>query len=164
MDQVLFDIYEYSDQTSSDPDPVEALNRYVKRVIPEALVYGVDTFAPRVTASNEKPVIYCRLNAVECSKQVYAIAFMQAMISVHILCPDASMRLKRVISLQQEMQLVSRIWMSDQSPMMVERIASNLGSDPIVTGQLATILGFTLPRHLEHSTQITNIHSDLTIL
>lgn len=161
MDQVLFDIYEYSDQTSSDPDPVDAVNRFIKRIVPTALVYGLDTFEPRFTASDEKPLIYCRLNAEECSQQIYSIAFMNAMISVHILCPTAAVRLKYTISIQQEMQLVSRIWMSDHSPMMVNRVASNFIADPIVTGQVATVLQYTLPRHVAHGTPLINIHRDL---
>lgn len=163
MDQVLFDIYEYSDQTSTDPDPVEALSRFIKQIVPNALVYGIDTFDPRITAADSKPIIYCRLNAEECRQQTFAIAFMNAMISIHILCPDAAVRLKYAISVQQELQLISRIWMTDKSPMLVEKGASNFSADPIVTGQIAMVFMYTLPRHIIHGTPPNNIHRNLSM-
>ncbi len=158
MDDVVFDIYEYSDQHTTQPDPVDALNLFLKKMVPQARVYGVDTFPERMVATNEEPVLYCRLNAVECQQQTFAIAMMNAMISVHILCPDPSVRIKYASSIMTELQMVNRIWMSDVSPMLIDKVAANFGSDPLVTGQVATICMFTIPRRIEHRNPLININ------
>lgn len=157
LDDVTFDIYEYSDQHTTIPDPVEAMNRFLKAVVPQACVFGLDEFPPRLFATDESPVIYCRLNAVECTQQNFAMAMMNAMISVHILCPDPGMRIKVASSILTELQLINRIGMSDQSPMLVQRVATNFGSDPLVTGQVATVCLYTIPRHVEYRNPLNNI-------
>ena len=40
--EIVFDILEYPAQETTDPDPVMALNRYIKNLFPECIVFGID--------------------------------------------------------------------------------------------------------------------------
>ena len=62
---VRFDILEYTSQETTDPDPVMAMNKFVKELYPECIVVGLDRMEEITEASRETPVIYCRLNSME---------------------------------------------------------------------------------------------------
>lgn len=58
--EMAFDILEYSEQFSTDPDPVLAVAAYIKKIFPETIVLGIDNVGDFVETS-KTPVFYCRL-------------------------------------------------------------------------------------------------------
>lgn len=70
---VRFDILEYTSQETTDPDPVMAMNKFVKELYPECIVVGLDRMEEITEASRETPVIYCRLNSMEKVEETNAL-------------------------------------------------------------------------------------------
>ena len=80
---IRFDILEYGPQETTDPDPVMAVNQYIKSLYPEALVIGWDRIGSITEASKERPVAYCRLENVELSQETNTVAWMDCRLAVH---------------------------------------------------------------------------------
>ncbi len=57
---VTFDIMEYSAQETTDPDPIVALSRYIKKLYPDSIVLGVDPVG-EFTEASVTPIFYSRL-------------------------------------------------------------------------------------------------------
>lgn len=87
--EVRFDILEYPSQETSDPDPVMAVNKYVKELYPECLIMGYDQMEEVTEATAQRPVIYCRLMSADKAWETNTVAWMDGRIAVHILCPES---------------------------------------------------------------------------
>ena len=58
---LVFDILEYPDQETTDPDPVMALSKYIKELYPDCIVLGMDRIG-EYTNPADTPIFYCRLH------------------------------------------------------------------------------------------------------
>lgn len=157
--EVRFDILEYPSQETSDPDPVMAVNKYIKELYPECLIMGYDRMEEITEATAERPVIYCRLISSEKSKETNTVAWMDGQIAVHILCPDSSTRLKMTTDITNSMSLDGEIIMLDYSPMFIRRLQANYKSDYLKDGQIFVTGHYGLLRYKpkSHSLQAANI-------
>lgn len=134
--EVRFDILEYPSQETTDPDPVMAVNRYLKGLYPECLVMGYDRMDEITEATAERPVIYCRLMSVEKAEETNTVAWMDGKIAVHILCPESEKRVKMATAIANRISLDGEIIMLDYSPMFVRRLQANYRSDYLKDGQV----------------------------
>ncbi len=134
--EVRFDILEYPSQETSDPDPVMALNRYIKELYPECLVLWHDRMEEITEASAERPLVYCRLLSAEKTRETNTVAWMDGRIAVHILCPDGEKRLKMAADIANSLSLSGEVIMLDHSPMFIRRLQANYGSDYLKAGQI----------------------------
>lgn len=133
---ISFDILEYAIQETTDPDPVMAAGRYIKGLYPECIVIGVDQLGEITEASDDVPVIYCRLVSLEKAEETNTVAWMDGRLAVHILCPDAGVRTKIAAAVVNRMSLDGEIIMLDKSPMAVKRLQANYKSDYLKDGQI----------------------------
>ena len=136
--ELMFDILEYPDQETTDPDPVAALSNYIKELYPDSIVLGVDRIG-EYTNPAETPVFYCRLQRIVLDPSGYCqntVTWFNAGISVHLLCPDAGMRLKMVAGLNQKLANAARITMLDDSLMTIRALEVNNRADYLREGQL----------------------------
>lgn len=62
--EIVFDILEYPAQETTDPDPVMALNRYIKNLFPECIVFGIDELS-EYTIPADTPVFYSGLKSID---------------------------------------------------------------------------------------------------
>lgn len=131
-----FDIVEYSNQETTDPDPVMAVNSFVKSMYPESLVIGLDRFDSITEASKEQPVIYCRLESLQKGRETNTVAWVDGRVAVHILCPDSETRLKMATAIVNKLSLDGEVIMLDKSPMFIKRLQANYKSDYLKDGQL----------------------------
>lgn len=134
--EVRFDILEYPSQETSDPDPIMAVNKYIKGLYPECLVMGYDRMEETTEATVEHPVIYCRLVSVEKAEETNTVAWMNGRIAIHVLCPDSETRLKMASAIVNRLSLDGEIIMLDYSPMFVKRLQVNYKSDYLKDGQI----------------------------
>lgn len=134
--EVRFDILEYPSQETTDPDPIMAMNAYMKKMYPECLVIGLDRMEEITEASKEHPVIYCRLVSIEKAEETYTVAWMDGKIAIHILCPDSKKRLKMETAAVNQMSMDGEIIMLDNSPMRIKRLQVNYKSDYLKDGQI----------------------------
>lgn len=134
--EVRFDILEYPSMETSDPDPVMAVDRYIKDLYPECLVMGYDRMEEITEASAERPVVYCRLISTEKQEETNTVAWMDGRIAVHILCPDSTVRMKMAAAIANQMSLDGEVIMLDDSPMFVKRLQADYKSDYLRDGQV----------------------------
>lgn len=133
---VRFDILQYPSQETSDPDPVMALNSYIKKLYPGCIVMGHDRMEEITEASARRPVIYCRLVSAEKSRETNTVAWMDARMAVHILCPDSSTRTKIAADISNSLSLDGEVIMLDHSPMYIKRLQADYKSDYLESGQV----------------------------
>ena len=144
---VRFDILEYAPQETTDPDPVLAINRYVKRLYPKCIAIGLDRMEEITVASKDTPVIYIRLISVEKAEETNTVAWMDGRIAVHILCPDTETRVKMAAAIADKMSLAGEIIMEDKSPMFIQRLQADYKSDYMKNGLVFVTGHYGLPRY-----------------
>lgn len=133
---IRFDILEYPNQETTDPDPVMAMNKFVKELYPECIVVGLDRMEEITEASRETPVIYCRLNSMEKVEETNTVVWMDGKLAIHILCPDTDMRLKMAAAITNAMSLDGEVTMLDYSPMFIRKLQMDNKSDYLKDGQI----------------------------
>lgn len=153
--EIRFDILEYPSQETSDPDPVMAVNKYVKELYPECLVIGYDQMDEITEATVERPVIYCRLESMDKSEETNTVAWMDGRIAVHILCPESEKRMKMAAAIANRMSLDGEIIMLDKSPMFIKRLQANYKSDYLKSGQIFVTGHYGLLRYRAKSHSLT---------
>lgn len=134
--EVRFDILEYPSWETSDPDPVMAVNKYIKEMYPECIIMGYDTMEEITEATADCPVIYCRLISADKSRETNTVAWMDGKIAVHILCPDSGTRIKMASAITNKMSLDGEIIMLDHSPMFIKHLQADYKSDYLKDGQI----------------------------
>lgn len=133
---IRFDILEYVGQETTDPDPVAAVNQYVKRLFPEAIVIGLDRMEEITVASGKRPVLYCSLTSTNKAEETNTVAWMDGVIAVHVLCPETDRWVKMAAAIANQMSLDGEIIMLDKSPMFIKRLQANYKSDYLKDGQV----------------------------
>lgn len=134
--EIRFDILEYSFWETSDPDPVMAMNQYLKKLYPECLIMGYDRMEEITEATEKQPVIYCRLISTEKSEETNTVAWIDGRIAIHILCSKEEIRRKMIAAITNRMSLDGEIILLDHSPMFLKRLQANYKSDYLKEGQI----------------------------
>lgn len=134
--EIRFDILEYPSWETSDPDPVMAVNQYVKELYPECLIMGYDRMEEITEATAGRPVIYCRLVSADKVEETNTVAWMDGRIAVHVLCPEDETRVKMAASIANCLSLDGEMPMLDHSPMFIKRLQANYKSDYLKDGQI----------------------------
>lgn len=139
--EVSFDILEYQEQTSTDPDPVLSVAAYIKNIFPESIVLGIDRIDDYVE-TKAYPVFYCRLSSIQKTPGycMNTISWFVGKVVVHLIYPNAGMRLKTLAVINQKIAIDEEIIMLDDSPMIIQELELNNKSDYLREGQL-TITG-----------------------
>lgn len=156
--EVRFDILEYPSQETSDPDPVMAVNKYIKELYPECLIMGYDRMEEITEATARRPVIYCRLVSVDKSEETNTVAWMDGRIAVHILCPDSGTRIKMAAAIANSISLDGEIIMLDHSPMFIKRLQVDYKSDYLKDGQVFVTGHYGLLRYKAKPHTLKAVH------
>ena len=158
--EIRFDILEYTCQETTDPDPVVALNQYIKEAMTDAFVLGIDKMESFKVADAKAPVFYCRLENVEKSRETNTVAWMDGRIAVHVLCSAADLRLKWVMALANSLSLAGEVVMLDKSPMGIKRLQVNNKADYLKEGQLIVTVHYGLLRYKSKPHMIVEVGMD----
>lgn len=145
--EVRFDIIEYTCQETTDPDPIVAMNQYLKELYPESIVIGVDRVQDVTVASKDCPVFYCKLTQIDREEETNNCVWMGGRISISILCPDSSVRLKMAAAVSNSLSLDGEVIMLDKSPMYIEKLSANFKSDYLKDGQVFPFVRYGLLRY-----------------
>ena len=133
---IRFDILEYPSQETTDPDPVMAVNKYVKELYPDCLIPGYDRMEELTEVSGSRPVIYCRLVSAEKAEETNMTVWMDGGMAIHILCPDGGIRIKMAAAIANSLSLDGEVIMLDHSPMFIRSLQVNYKSDYLKKGQI----------------------------
>lgn len=155
--EVRFDIFEYPDQQTTDPDPVMAADQYIKEIYPECLVIGSDRMDEITEASKEIPVIYCRLITIDKDRETNTVAWMDGKLAVHVLCPDNGTRIRIATAIANQLSLDGEIIMLDYSPMFIRRLQVNYKSDYLKDGQIFITVHYGLLRYRQKKHRMSGV-------
>ncbi len=142
----LFDVLAFPNQETTDPDPVMAMNQFIREWEPEAVVIGADTLPDYFMANNMKPAFYFRLAALSLERETNTVVWMNASIAGHIFAPAAESRLKWLKYLVDTLSLKGEVTMLDTSPMFIRSIKADSAVDYLATGQLQLNVRFGILR------------------
>ncbi len=148
---VLYDVLAFPNQETSDPDPVLAINHFVKEWEPAAVVIGADAIADYFTAAANSPAFYFRLANLEMARETNTVAWMNASIAGHIFAPTAALRLQWLKYLVDTLTVQGEVTMLDTSPMFLKNIKVDSAADYLTTGQLRISVQFGILRRPKYA-------------
>lgn len=147
---VTFDVFAFPTQITTDPDPILAINEFVKDWAPEAVVIGKDTIESFYTATKERPAFYFRLLNLQSSQETNTVAWMNGTIAGHIFAtPEA--RLQWLKALTDTLATRGEVTMLDTSPMFIQTIKADSSADRLTTGQLRLYVRFGILRRPKYA-------------
>lgn len=155
--KMRFDMFDYPNQETTDPDPIVAVNGYIKELNLDCLVIGMDRMDDITEISKEVPIIYCRNVAMDKGEETNTVVWMDSKISIHILCPDSGKRIKMVAAIANQLSLAGEISMLDHSPMSIKQLQANYKSDIIKNGQILATVHFGLLKYRQKKHRIVEV-------
>ncbi len=160
--EMQFDILEYPCQETTDPDPVDALNQYLKGLYPESLVLWHDRIGQEEAITSGRPVFYCRLeeDSEILERSTFAVAWMRCQMAVHVFCTDVTMRRKYARAISTMLAADEEYEMLDRSPFFITEVALIPASDYLRTGQIKVSGRYGILRQTEKKKHIDTIHVD----
>ena len=121
-----------------DPDPVKSLQNWVQDKWPIEVYTDPASWSPADT----KPGIYWRLVRINLIQITAAVNWFEVQISCHILAPSASIRLKWIRTLSEELAKQRRLTMEDDGPLELLKITADSEADPMRKGQISLTVRF----------------------
>ena len=160
--EMQFDILEYPSQVTTDPDPIDALNAYLKDQFPEALVLWHDRLQEEERIAENRPAFYCRLerNAEDESRSTFAVAWMECTMAVHVFCTDGSLRNQYARTISSRLAVDGELDMIDRSPFFITAASFTPGTDYLRTGQVSVSGRYGILRQAEKKKQLTGIKTE----
>lgn len=152
---VLFDLFAFPVQETTDPDPILAINEFVKQWAPEALVIGKDNLKQFQPFTMEHPIFYFRLATIQTQRETNTVAWMDGVIAGYIYAPEEG-RLTWLKALVDVLALRGEVTMLDTSPMFLRGIRADSAADPLTVGQLRLQVRFGLLRRPKYAHTLMN--------
>lgn len=135
-----FEIMEFPPQFTTDPDPVQGLNRWTRANFPEAALIGYDNLPPVFRPDNEHPAIYWRFDGDETTdRQSYAVTWYNGTFCAHVICESVMERNRWIKVMVERAQMAGEVILPDTSPMFLKRIVIRHAADPLREGQIQII-------------------------
>lgn len=136
---MTFDILAFPLQITSDPDPILASNIFLAALCPGAKIIGTDTLEAIWKPTDEAPALYSRLAKLVTSSRIRSNAnvdWFDAEIRIHVLAPTLNVREAICKAIVQTLTRLTRIIMTDNSPMQIWTVTATMSADQLRTGQI----------------------------
>ena len=143
---LLFDIYAFPVQITSDPDPILALNHFISRWAADAVVIGKDELPSQYLPQAGKPAFYFRVMTLERAEETNTVVWMNAILAGHIFASDADEEMQWLRALVDTLALAGEVIMLDNSPMFLQSISADSSLDRLSSGQLRLSARFGILR------------------
>ncbi len=156
---LTFDVYAFPLQTTTDPDPVLAMNHYIERLIPAAeVIGGLKPTGQIYTPTPEAPAFYFRLETLQMQRETNTVAWMDCTIICHIFAGgEETTWLKYIVN---ELALAGEVIMLDTSPMFLRNLQADNTLDALATGQLRLYVRFGILRRPPYSHPLINANRE----
>lgn len=163
--EMQFDVLEYPNQETTDPDPADAVNAFCKGLFPEALVLWFDRPGKEEQITPQRPVIYCRIEILseDQSRSTFGVGWLECSLAIHIFSTDANLRGKYARAIMQEVVTEGEIPMLDGSPFLVTAVSQELAADYLRTGQVKITGRFGVLRQREKGKRMQKVYADYEI-
>ena len=136
---LTFDVMAYPVQETQEPDPVLAVNLWMKTLYQSAYVIGRDTLPEVWKPTDESPAFYCRLSGLSEStriKSTAAVTWIGADMNINIMAPSEQVRSTISKTLIQILTNATRLILNDGSPMLIDKMTVKTAGDPLREGQI----------------------------
>ena len=157
---LTFDVLYFPKQLTTEPDPVEAINRWTKEQLQNAIVIGVDEL-PASWTPLESPTIYWRVASIGHSTlypDTFNCTWHSVDLSGHIMIDNTNTRLTVCKAIIDELTAAEPVIMKDKSPMFVTRITARTANDAIKTGQITVSASYGVLRKRKESPILNNVN------
>lgn len=144
--ELTFDILEFPDQYTTYPDPVESMAISLKGAFPDMFVIGVDKINEFQVATEDTPIIYCRMESYQNDHTSMALVWINCRIAIHVIAPTADARSKWVRVLMNCLMMCGEAVMTDGTPLRFTGTQAANTSDYLTAGQIMLSGQYTLPR------------------
>ena len=144
---MLFDVYAFPHQAATDPDPVLAMNNYIREVFNEAVVIG-DSAAPDVLEPTaERPAFYFREETSETDRETNTVVWVNAVLACHVFA--AGEEGAWIQTLCRCLRLEGEVTMLDRSPMFMRNVRTDSAAAALSAGQIRLHVRYGLLRMYE---------------
>jgi len=161
---VTFELMEFPEQLTTDPDPVQGLNEWTKRYFAGMTVIAHDEMPPIWKPVDARPAIYWRFEGTASTgRQSYAVTWFTGTFAAHVLAASVSERNKWTKAIIERAQVDGEIVLPDGSPMFIRQISVRHNADALREGQLVlTGMYGVLAQHRKEAAQIKLMHPNMT--
>lgn len=137
--EMIFDILEYPQQITAQPDPIETMQTYFKKHFPDMFVVGLDSMTDFMQGDEEHPICYVQQITNGIDHMTYAVAWWDCNISVHLICPDKDARTRWLRRILTRLSMDGEAIMPGDigTPMRFVNFSGNNTSDYLRTGQIS---------------------------
>ena len=134
---ILFDLLSFPEQITTDPDPVQGLNYFVKQLFPAMTVIAHDEIPSLWRPSDKNPAIYWRFESTSTdNKQSFAVNWHTGEFASHVITESVTERNRWTKAIIEQIQLYGEVILMDESPMFAKQIKIRHNADPLREGQL----------------------------
>lgn len=154
---MIFGIFAFPTQISSDPDPVLAMNEYMKKIIPDCRIIAYDNLPEIYAPTAEQPAFYWRFGSMGYDKVSWAVAWVTGTITGHIFAPSTDDRLKWLKVAAQNIASDEEAMMLDDSPMFFKRLKADNAADYLRVGQISVDVWYGVLRKKKRTVPELNI-------
>lgn len=127
-----FDGMLFTKQETVEPDPVTALNNWIKNMYKNAVIIGRDPLEDIWKAENGEPIVYCRLESLVPGpyKDTWYSSWITAGIRVHIIA-EQNKKLSIIREISEKLAGTEKLTMSDGGPLLIMKVNYNDTLNPL---------------------------------
>ena len=133
---ITFDLLQFPEQITTDPDPIQALNLWTRYYFPGMTIIAHDEMPPIYKPSDANPAIYWRFEgAATNDKQTFAVNWYTGAFAAHVIAGSITERNRWTRAIMEQIQLDGEVLLLDGSPMFAKQITIRHSADPLREGQ-----------------------------
>lgn len=146
---MTFEIYEWINAETSDPDPVQALNEWAS-LLDDFAIIGVTEFEEIYEPTRERPAIYFDVQKVKSVEITNSAVWLDVTITLHVFAPDVRSRREWLTALNQRLLLEDAVRLADGCPMRLLD-SEYLTASSEVQGQIRYVFRYGLRRTIPYA-------------
>ena len=132
---MFFDLLQFPEQLTSEPDPIQGLNAWTREHFPKMTIIGLDELPTVRKPTDEHPVVYWRFEGTATTDvQSYAVQWYTAQFAAHVIAHTIPERNRWTKAIAERMQHDGEVLLTDQSPMFAKNITIRNNADPLREG------------------------------
>jgi hypothetical protein len=134
---VMFDLMEFPEQLTTDPDPIQSLNEWTRAYFPDITVINLDEPPPVWKPADNNPAIYWRFEGTAANdRQTYSVNWYTGQFAAHVIARSVTERNRWTKAIAERIQLDGEVILTDGSPMFAKQIVVRHSADFLREGQL----------------------------
>jgi hypothetical protein len=147
---LLFDLLSFPSQLTTDPDPIEAFNRWTKENFAPLCIIAHDALPSVWKPTDANPAIYWRFIGADTNdRQSFSVTWCNGQFAAHIIAATVVERNRWIKALVEKMRINGEILLADGSPsghrsaatpLFIKQAVIRHAADPLREGQV-TITG-----------------------